>query len=67
MWYSHKESGVAVDLAEVRLLSYSKNVEGEPCICFHFCDGKSVSEPLQNEEQRQEVFEGISEALKDEY
>ena len=67
MWYSHKESGVAVDLNDVRFLSCAEDQFGKPCIYFYFLDGKSASHEFQSEEQRQEVFDGIGEGLKEVY
>ena len=67
MWYSHKESGVAVDLDELRFLSCAEDEHGQPCIYFHFDDGKSASKPFESEEQMQAVFDGIAEELKKEY
>ena len=60
MWYSHKESGIAVDLSQVRFLRCFENAADGPRITFHFLDGQSKSEKFQDKEQMQEVFDEIS-------
>ena len=63
MWYSHKESGVAVDLNQIRLVMCHPRAQSAPAIAFYFLDGKSQSHSFDSVEQMQEVFDEITKEL----
>ena len=63
MWYSHKESGVAVDLNQIRLVSCQPRTTRGAAIEFCFLDGKSQNHLIGSKEQMQEVFDEITEEL----
>ena len=63
MWYFHEESGLAVDLNQVRLLRRDTLLGVEPMITFHFLNGGSKSIIFESDQQRQMVFDEITAKL----
>ena len=63
MWYFHKESGLAVDLNQIRLLCCFPNAVHGSMITFYFLDGSQEDVTFESDEQRKTVFDEIIEKL----